>query len=152
MGRMIEQLLFYVCLCAFGAQAVRMYCCCAYVLLMICRIHQTPPSYKLDIPKISPGWHGSTPASWSSNSPVYNGDDSTHNINRIYNIYTVYTITACTVQNVSGYDWEFIQVLSGGPGKNSSARHSYWYSRSQFELEGALNTVNTVNSCSSAQQ
>ena len=34
---------FYVRLRAFGAQAVRMYCCCAYVLLMICRIHQTPP-------------------------------------------------------------------------------------------------------------
>ena len=43
---------FNVCLRAFGAQAVRMYCCCAYELLMICRIHQTPPSYKLYIPKI----------------------------------------------------------------------------------------------------
>ena len=59
---------FYGCLRAFGAQAVRMYCCCSYVLLMICRINRNPqlqtryphnilkisPSYSQDIPKISP--------------------------------------------------------------------------------------------------
>ena len=43
---------FYICLRAFGAQAVHMCCCRAYVLVMIRRIHQTPRSYKPDIPQI----------------------------------------------------------------------------------------------------